>query len=172
MRSDWRQMATGLMAALALTLTTATAQEAADCRQRQASDPPRTIYECANGIVVEAEAAVVLGLVEMDGEEGPAALDLGEGGVLIERRDGEGELQIRTPHAIASVRGTVFVVDVAPQATAVFVIAGAVAVARPDGSDEVVLADGEGVDVQPGQPLTVRRWPDDRVEPFLSRFGR
>jgi ferric-dicitrate binding protein FerR (iron transport regulator) len=80
--------------------------------------------------------------------------------------------QIRTPHAIASVRGTLFAVDITAGRTAVFAAEGSVRVRQIGTIDSVTLRAGQGVDVAPGQPLVVRRWGTPRVEALLARFGR
>ncbi|MEM9105955.1 MAG: FecR domain-containing protein, partial [Pseudomonadota bacterium] len=92
--------------------------------------------------------------------------------VLIEVAPDSGDFQIQTPHAIAAVRGTVYVVDVSADQTDVFVVEGEVSVSRADGSDPVELTAGLGVDVLPGEPLVVRQWPEERVRNLLARFGR
>jgi ferric-dicitrate binding protein FerR (iron transport regulator) len=80
--------------------------------------------------------------------------------------------QILTPHAIASVRGTMFAVDVTAERTSVFVVRGRTRVESRSVSGAVVLGSGDGVDVTPGQLLVVRRWSAERVAALLARFGR
>jgi ferric-dicitrate binding protein FerR (iron transport regulator) len=81
--------------------------------------------------------------------------------------------QVRTPQAIAAVRGTQWVVDVSTGKTAVFVVNGRVSVRRATNTRSVNLGPGEGVDVEPGTaPLVVRRWPAARATALLARFGR
>ena len=147
------------------------AQELDGCRESQRADPPRTVYECQNGLVLEVEAAAVLSEQAPSGAA-PTSITLREGGLLVGAPEPPRPLQILTPHAVASVRGTTFVVDVDPDGTGVFVMEGAVTVARPDGREEVLLGSGEGVDVAPDDPLVVRRWPEERVTALLVRFGR
>lgn len=53
-----------------------------------------------------------------------------------------------------------------------FVSQGAVAVSARQGPGAVTLGPGEGVDVRPGEPLVVRRWPQERVTQLFARFGR
>jgi len=59
-----------------------------------------------------------------------------------------------TPTAVAAVRGTEYIVEVAGPGTAVLVIDGAVAVSnyRPDVRGTVVLRAGEGTSVAPDRP--------------------
>jgi len=90
----------------------------------------------------------------------------------VETAAGGQDFQIRAPHAIASVRGTVFAVDVTEGETAVFVSEGRVWVQKIGTAESVVLSAGQGVDVAPAAPLVVRRWGDQRVSDLLARFGR
>ncbi|WP_348646490.1 FecR domain-containing protein [Ciceribacter sp. L1K22] len=150
----------------------AVAQENNGCEREDVSDPPRVIYRCANGLVLEAEAAAGLELTDENGATRPAAANLSDKATLIEVEPGSGPFQILTPHAIAAVRGTAYAVDVTAEKTAVFVIRGEVVVSRRDGSDPVTLAPGEGVDVSDGQPLVVRTWGQQRVDDLLARFAR
>ena len=84
-----------------------------------------------------------------------------------------GAFQVRTPDAIASVRGTEWVVDVGAAETSTFVVQGIVGVRRRIDNQAVVLTAGEGVDVAPEvNPLIVKRWPEPRVRALLGRFGR
>lgn len=151
---------------------TAVAQQGNACAQENLGEPPRTVYRCANGLVIEAEAAAELGLTNAEGQPRPGAATVSENGVLIEVEPGSGPFQILTPHAIAAVRGTAYAVDVTADTTAVFVIRGEVVVSRPDGSEAVTLRPGEGADVSPAQPFTVRTWGQQRVDNLLARFGR
>lgn len=146
-------------------------REIEGCRERTFSSPPRVEYSCPNGLVFEAEAAANLR------HEPPSVVDrlgLMGGAVLITLPPREGFFQIRTPHAIASVRGTTLVVDVAETKTSVFVIEGLVEVVRMPENNGVLLAAGEGVDVDANAagPLTKRSWPLPRVDALLQRFGR
>jgi len=71
------------------------------------------------------------------------------------------------------VRGTKWAVDVGQGKTSVFVVRGRVAVRRPAAGGGVLLGPGEGVDVDRGTgPLTVRRWPAERVSALLARLGQ
>ncbi len=150
----------------------ASAQSLAGCTAADAGNPDRVVYQCAGGIVLEAEAAAALGVLAAASDGRPTEVEVSADAVLIEITPGSGPFQIRTPQAIAAVRGTVYAVDVADGKTAVFVSEGEVAVSRPDGSDQVVLQAGFGVDVAPGEPVVVREWGATRVRNLLSRFGR
>jgi len=148
------------------------AQTLSGCSKTDLQDPPRSVYQCAGGITLEAEAATALGIVEQQPNDRPTDVEVSTDGLYIEVTPGSGPFQIQTPHAIAAVRGTVYIVDVTDGMTAVFVREGEVSVARTDGTDAVLLTPGLGVEVAPGEPLETRRWPAQRVDNLLSRFGR
>lgn len=149
-----------------------TAQPAGACIRGEIDDPPRVVFRCANGLVLEAEAAAALDIGTIGAEGRPEAVGLVRNGLLIEVEPGSGPFQIRTPHAIAAVRGTVYVVDVRDDMTSVFVTRGEVFVSRPDGSETVSLTEGLGVEVTDGQPIEVRRWPEEKAAELLARFAR
>jgi hypothetical protein len=164
--------------ALALTLVAGAAPAQAPCREETRFDPPLRVLRCADGLVLETEQGSGLRVLDRNGDGHPEGAELGGRAVLVTlppgprvRRDG---FQILTPHAIASVRGTVYAVDVTSARTSVFVERGRVAVARRQApGTSVTLGPGEGVDVDAEQgPLTVRRWPQERVRALLERFGR
>lgn len=159
-------------ALLAAAAGPARAQQLAGCEATRLSPPPRVAYRCSGGLVIEAEVAVSLRVVAAEGGRPSLVGVSGAGAVLVETGVRATRFQILTPHAIASVRGTVWAVDVGASGTAVFVRDGRVSVSRRDGSESVVLSPGEGVDVTPGEPLVVKRWGAARVEGLLARFGR
>jgi hypothetical protein len=153
-------------------IASAMAQADAGCIETELADPPRLAFECANGLVFEAEIAAKLQSAASADGTGPDAINLTGSAVFIDLPSGNGSFQVQTPFAIASVRGTQFIVDVQDAQTSVFVREGIVSVTRADGSDAVDLAVGEGVDVAEGIPLVVRNWPDERITALLSRFAR
>ncbi|MEP2641800.1 FecR family protein [Roseobacter sp.] len=151
----------------------AQAQVPPNCAVETVTDPDRQVLSCAFGVIIEMEAAAQLGFGDTPGGAAPQVLDLDRGGVLLEVAPGTLRPQIRTPHAIAAVRGTGYVVDVQDMSTSVFVLHGVVAVSHiGDEGAPVVLRAGDGVDVRVGAPLEVRRWPAGRVADLLARFGR
>jgi ferric-dicitrate binding protein FerR (iron transport regulator) len=156
----------------AVAVHSAPAQTLSGCTRADHGDPPRVVYQCAGGVTLEAEAATALGITEKRADGRPTDVDVSSDGLYIEVAPGSGPFQIRTPHAIAAVRGTVYLVDVSDTGTAVFVRRGEVSVSHVGGSDQVVLTPGLGVDVVPGEPLETRRWPAARVQSLMSRFGR
>ncbi|UVF21034.1 FecR family protein [Microvirga terrae] len=146
------------------------------CVMQATAAPPRQVLRCHDGLTVEAEAGADFGLVDQNRDARPDAIDLRSRAVLVDApaTPGRRSFQVRTPQAIAAVRGTQWAVDVAGGRTSVFVVAGRVSVRRTRGGPgSVTLSPGEGVDVEVGTaPLVVRRWPAARASALLARFGR
>lgn len=148
------------------------------CTESTRFDPPLRILRCTDGLTLEAERAAPLRPVDRDGDGQLEGAEIGGSAVLVtlppRSNARRGGFQILTPHAIASVRGTIYAVDVTTAKTSVFVARGRVAVARRNApAVSVTLGPGEGVDVGEDQgPLDVRRWPQERVRSLLERFGR
>lgn len=143
------------------------------CHTELLSNPQRQAVVCGGGFRMEIEAGASATIFARRGNAPPRLVEVEGGGVLIESKAGGGNSQIRTPHAIAAVRGTEYIVDVSDTRTSVFVLEGAVEV-RGNGVliGRVRLDPGQGVDVTGMEPLNVRIWPAARVEETLSRFGR
>ncbi|MCB1312023.1 MAG: FecR domain-containing protein [Sedimentitalea sp.] len=143
------------------------AQAPSNCTLSELQDPPRQEYTCADGVIIVIGKGGDLGF---GGENGTSDLTLDAGAVFV---DSPGQpVQIRTPQAIAAVRGTQFAVSVGEGNTAVVVIRGQVGVSSIEGGDEVVLDEGEGVDAIPGQRLEVKNWGAARVARMMGIFGR
>jgi ferric-dicitrate binding protein FerR (iron transport regulator) len=159
-------------AALALSPNGAAAQ-ASGCTLVTYTDPPRETLTCPDRLTITIEAGAAYSLQDRNRDGRPDAVRLDGKGVLVDVPPGRrGGFQVQTPHAVASVRGTVWAVDVTPAASSVFVQTGAVAVNGPQGAP-VILRDGDGVDVAPGEaPLEVKRWGRERAANLLARFGR
>ncbi|MCB1173089.1 MAG: FecR domain-containing protein [Leptospiraceae bacterium] len=107
--------------------------------------------------VVKVGANTEVGLAELvnDQNKGRVSLDLKRGDVasVISRQDAESEYSIRTPTAIAGVRGTAFIVSVGGGGTAqIAVLDGSVAVSQ-DGQ-EVILEKNSRLVVQKQQKLS------------------
>lgn len=78
-------------------------------------------------------------------------------------------ITVRTRSAIATPRGTEWIVERTPGSTAVFVVDGLVSV-RGSGDGQVLLAPGEGTDVPDGRPPSEpKRWGQARVDDVLER---
>lgn len=159
------------VAILLLGSSAALAEDLGGCVERALTDPPRRVIDCG-GLLIEAEAFdAEFGALPQQGDAG-TSLDISGRAVLVEVEPGTEPFQILTPQAIASVRGTRFVVDASDVKTSVFVARGRVAVTRRDGSGLVELHVGEGVEVVAGEPLVAKRWPEDKVARLFARFGR
>ncbi len=143
-----------------------------DCAWSTITNPVRQVITCGSGLTVEREANTAITLFERAGDAPPSVIEIQNGAILIEVEPGSIPTQIRTPHAIAAVRGTKYVVDARGDSTSVFVIEGRVSVTKPDAATEVTLEAGEGVDVFPDMPLETTQWPADKAKGLLARFGR
>lgn len=143
------------------------------CRAVPRAQPPGQVLVCTDGLSIATEAGSEVRLVDRDRDGRPERAELTDRGVLVESPAGKVRpFQILTPHAIASVRGTVWAMDVGAERTSVFVQRGAVQVRRKRGPG-VVLRAGDGVDVDGGTgALEVKRWSAERAAALLARFGR
>jgi ferric-dicitrate binding protein FerR (iron transport regulator) len=145
----------------------AQAQSPAGCKVTALTDPPREVLRCGSGLKVEAEQGAQYRLVDQN------KLEVTSRAVLIDVAPGRrGGFQVLTPHAIASVRGTLYVVDVKEGQSDVFVSRGRVGVQNRSTSEATALAPGEGSDVIPGKPLDAHKWAAERVRKLMARFGR
>src|SRR5712691_5103179 len=78
--------------------------------------------------------------------------------------------EVRTATAVAAVRGTQWLGEVTPEATAIVVLQGNVAVVHAQASirGQVVLTPGLGTDVQGKRPPTAPKpWAEERVAKLL-----
>jgi hypothetical protein len=128
---------------------------------------------CDAGITIIAEDGAKYTL--RSGRNGRVnAVELDGKALLIEvaPKPGGNKFQVVTPQAIAAVRGTKWAVDATGDKTSVFVVDGQVGVGRRTGGRGVTLRPGEGVDVEAGAPLTVKRWAPARVSALLARLGQ
>jgi hypothetical protein len=144
------------------------------CQVAAMTDPPGDLITCRDGLVIRTERSSAFRLIDTNRDGQPDGADVTERGLLIELPPGRGRkrFQINTPHAIASVRGTIWAVDVTALRTSVFVQRGVVEVRRPGSRPRVTLRAGEGVDVEGAGELQVKRWPPQRAASLLARFGR
>jgi ferric-dicitrate binding protein FerR (iron transport regulator) len=163
------RMAAGLAWAL---LSCGDSAAQAGCSITTYTDPPREVLRCADGLSISAERGSDYRLIDKNRDGRPEAAELRGRGLLIESAPRKGGFQILTPHAIASVRGTIWAVDVSGSRTSVFVQRGAVAVTKRGSPQSVTLKAGDGVDTDPARPLEVKRWRQERVTHLLARFGR
>jgi ferric-dicitrate binding protein FerR (iron transport regulator) len=143
------------------------------CTLAAAANPPRQVLRCADGLTITTERGASYELLDRNRDGKPDAARLNGGAMLVDTPPGRRPtFQIMTPHAIASVRGTSWATDVTGARTSVFVLDGAVGVARSATREQVVLRGGQGVDVQPGTRLEVRQWSSERATALLARLGR
>ena len=147
------------------------------CSPAPSANATQTL-RCRGGLIIVAEEGAKF-TVQSQGRSGGRngavnAVDLQGKALLLDapKQSGKNRLEVTTPQAIAAVRGTKWAVDVQDKKTSVLVLRGAVAVRRPASGGEVVLGPGDGVDVEPGtDPLTVKHWPEARVQALLARLG-
>jgi hypothetical protein len=145
------------------------AQSIAGCQVTALTDPPREVLRCGSGLKIEAEQGAQYRLID------PNKLEVTSRAVLIDVTPGRrGGFQVLTPHAIASVRGTLYAVDVKEEKTEtdVFVSRGKVGVENRSTRERATLAAGEGSDVVPDKPLDAHKWAAERVQKLMARFGR
>jgi hypothetical protein len=159
----------GALAAIAFA-TSVEAQQS--CAWSNVTNPVRQIISCGESFTVEREPEAKVTIFERANDAPPRAIELENGAILIEVTPGSQPTQIRTPHAIAAVRGTTYVVDASASRTSVFVVEGRVVVSKQADASTVSLGAGDGVDVDDGTPLAVVAWNAARVTALLARFGR
>jgi ferric-dicitrate binding protein FerR (iron transport regulator) len=163
-----RRRALGLL--LTMCLHPAVAQVPGCSSSPATTGPARTIVRCPGGFTIEVEQGAQFHRLDQGGL--PSSLELDGGAALIDHPARRPEnFQILTPQAVASVRGTTFVVDAPFGRTSVLVVRGAVSVARRSGTESVLLWRGYGVDVDNG-PLVRKHWAPARAAALLARFGR
>lgn len=161
-------------ACLFVSIEIATAQPANMGCSTENSANASQITRCEGGVTIVAENGARFTLQDRDGNGRVDSVELSSKALLLEvpKKQGGNRFQVITPQAIAAVRGTKWAVDAAESKTSVFVVNGRVAVGRRAGSHSVTLGAGEGVDVGPTGPLTVKRWPSARVSALMARLGQ
>jgi ferric-dicitrate binding protein FerR (iron transport regulator) len=129
---------------------------------------------CEGGVTIVVENGARYSLLAHAHRGRVDGVELNSKAVLIDvpARSSGIRFQVITPQAIAAVRGTRWAVDAAESKTSVFVAAGRVAVGRRTGGHSVTLGAGEGVDVEEGAPLIVKRWSQTRVSALMARLGQ
>ncbi|MBB6412381.1 FecR domain-containing protein [Mesorhizobium sangaii] len=149
--------------------------QGAGCAFAPVAGTSRQIVRCQEGLTIIVEGGARFTLVDRDRNGKVDAVRLRRKALLLDAPAGSipAGFAVVTPQAIAAARGTKWAVDVGRGKTSVFVLRGRVAVNRPASRAGVVLAPGDGVDVEAGTgPLTVKRWPAKRVSALLARFGQ
>ncbi len=92
--------------------------------------------------------------------------------VLVELLVAHSTFEVQSNTAVASVRGTEWIAEAAPDATAIVGLEGRVAVRNvgPEIAGEVVLLPGDGTTVRPGQPPPApTQWGAARKNAFIER---
>lgn len=166
-----RLIAAGVLLLVLMGSHASAQQQIPGCTSTVQASPPRTVYRCSGGLIIEAEASAVFNVSGSRPGGLISSIELKSRGILVELTRHR-RFQILTPHAIAAVRGTIFAVDVTGAQTSVLVARGLTRVSRREQPEAVSLGRGQGVDVAPGNPLVVRRWSLERATALLARFGR
>ncbi|MEP0960427.1 MAG: FecR family protein [Roseobacter sp.] len=149
----------------------AQAELPANCSVTTLTNPERSALDCGTIILELGEGTVLQYFGDNNGV--PQSLTIKSGSALVDVEPGSQSPRIRTPHAIAAVRGTIYAIEVSDGATSVFVLRGTVDVNNRRGTSKTAtLSAGQGVEVIPRQPFFVEEWDDTRVRDLLARFGR
>jgi hypothetical protein len=161
----------------------AVAQSGACVLSPDRRNPNLRILRCGSELTITPAPGTVYQPAAAGDDGLPASVQLDSGALLIEfnskRRH---ELQILTPQAVASVRGTKWAMEVKPGQTSTLVLEGEVTVARKNDPEKVVVGPGQGVDIsglgtprslygQP-EPIAVKQWAPGRVKELLARFAQ
>lgn len=123
-------------------------------------------------LTVGPDSEVAISSFAPDPQESNAVMDLLSGivRVTVNKATGWGRFDVRTTTAVASVRGTDYLVEDTGTASAVFVAEGRVAVSSRAGAGTVVIREGQGVDVTSDYvPLVVKTWGEKRRDAALAR---
>lgn len=129
---------------------------------------------CPTAITIVSESGAKFELRDRNRDGQVDSVELGNRALLLDvpKQPGRAKFDVVTPQAIAAVRGTKWAVDAEGAKTSVFVVNGRVRVTRPTGRGSVLLAAGDGVDVEPSGKLVVKRWPAARVAALMTRLGQ
>jgi hypothetical protein len=149
-------------------------------REIQVADTVRTAtdgraeisFSDGSVLVVGPDSAVAVSFFAPAETESTALLDLISGivRVTVNKATDWGRFEVRTTTAVASVRGTEYLVEALPDKSAVFVAEGRVAVSSRAGAGTVILRTGQGVDVPKDKvPLVVKTWGAKRRDAALAR---
>jgi len=123
-------------------------------------------------LTIGPSSEVAIAFFAPEAQESSALLDViaGIARLTVNKATSWGRFDVRTTTAVASVRGTDYLVENTGAKTAVFVAEGRVAVSSRAGSGTVVLREGQGVDVTAEKaPLIVKTWGPKRRDEALAR---
>lgn len=147
--------------------------------------PDRQVLQCGDTVQVEGAPGARFQPVNRDSDPLPEAVEVEEGRILARvhgrnpatsvgtQRPPPFEFQIRTPHAVASVRGTVWAVGVEGARTSIYVKDGSVRIERTLDDNAATMVCNEGVDIAAGErgELVPHEWARSRSDLFLEPFG-
>ncbi|WP_368412921.1 FecR domain-containing protein [Dongia sp.] len=123
-------------------------------------------------LTVGPSSEVAVSFFAPEASESTALLDLVSGiaRMTVNKATAWGRFEVRTTTAVASVRGTDYLVEALPEKSSVFVAEGRVAVSSRVGAGTVVLREGQGVDVT-GEyvDLVAKFWGEKRRIEALAR---
>ena len=140
---------------------------------RTGADSRAEIVFSDNSVMtVGPESEVAIASFAPAAEEPNAILDLLSGivRVTVNAATDWGRFEVRTATAVASVRGTDYLVELSDKGSAVFVAEGRVAVSSRVGAGTVIIREGQGVDVTAEyKPLVVKTWGAKRRDAALAR---
>lgn len=123
-------------------------------------------------LTVGPNSEVAVSFFAPEASESTALLDLVSGiaRMTVNKATAWGRFEVRTTTAVASVRGTDYLVEALPEKSSVFVAEGRVAVSSRVGAGTVVLREGQGVDVT-GEyvDLVAKFWGEKRRIEALAR---
>lgn len=123
-------------------------------------------------LTVGPESEVEVSFFAPEASESTALFDLisGIARLTVNKATGWGRFEVRTTTAVASVRGTDYLVEALPEKSAVFVAEGRVAVSSRAGAGTIILRMGQGVDVTAEYvPLVAKTWGEKRRNEALAR---
>lgn len=123
-------------------------------------------------LTVGPDSEVAVSFFAPEASESVALLDLisGIARMTVNKATAWGRFEVRTTTAVASVRGTEYLVEALPDKTAVFVAEGRVAVSSRAGAGTIILRKGQGVDVTKEYvELVAKTWGAKRRDAALAR---
>ena len=105
-------------------------------------NPSEKVLRCGDQLTIRNARNTSYRLTDQKGDEMPKGAQLDSGALMIEFKPSAAQrsFQIRTPHALAAVRGTTWAVEVDADKTATLVISGVVEVRRPNAKKGVAPA--------------------------------
>lgn len=123
-------------------------------------------------LTVGPDSEVAVSFFAPEASESVALLDLisGIARMTVNKATAWGRFEVRTTTAVASVRGTEYLVEALPDKTAVFVAEGRVAVSSRAGAGTIILRKDQGVDVTKEYvELVAKTWGAKRRDAAMAR---